>query len=120
MINSLKCDVTSCAYNRNQCCRASIIQVRGENAYTQDSTFCSSFMQKGAYNMLSSVGNMNLLGGIGQLFNQNNTLKPKVSCSTVNCVHNDYGLCNADDLEIGGMTASSAEDTKCQSFQRKY
>lgn len=118
--NYLKCDANTCVHNISQRCGASTIQVKGEEATQQENTFCNTFAPRSIYNMVSNIGNMNIIGGIGGVVRGNESLKPKVACTVTNCTHNNGGACVVDYLEIGGMESSSSEETLCQSFRPDY
>lgn len=42
-----------------------------------------------------------------------------LSCSAVTCVYNKDELCSKGDIKVGGMNASSADQTCCASFQER-
>lgn len=116
MASDLQCDASKCVYNIQRRCSASTIQVKGMEAEHGDAIFCGTFAPRKISNMVSMMGNINLLGSLGELTGGAPSLKPKVACSITSCQYNNGGACVTEDLVIGGVSSNRAEETNCQSF----
>ncbi|MEL7596841.1 MAG: DUF1540 domain-containing protein [Clostridiaceae bacterium] len=45
-------------------------------------------------------------------------MSPKVTCDAENCVYNQNKLCNADSVQITGLTAHTSGATQCETFKQ--
>ncbi|MFX0549381.1 DUF1540 domain-containing protein [Hathewaya histolytica] len=45
-------------------------------------------------------------------------MRVNLSCSATNCVHNEMGLCSANDIIIVGEKANKTDETSCVTFSR--
>jgi len=116
LASDLHCDASKCVYNIQQRCSASRIQVKGMEAGQADVIFCATFAPRKISNMLGMIGNINLLGSLGELISKAPSLKPEVVCSITSCLKNNGGACVTEDLIIGGIASIHAGETSCQSF----
>ncbi len=98
----LKCHVTTCLHNEENCCCKGKIQVDGEHATNCHSTCCSSFDER-----------------TGETF-KNRYETPDtnlaVSCEATNCIYNKKKKCSAEHITIDGTRAAIADQTECASF----
>ncbi|MBM6752633.1 DUF1540 domain-containing protein [Mediterraneibacter glycyrrhizinilyticus] len=44
---------------------------------------------------------------------------PELKCTVQTCVHNNQFLCALDQIQVGGDTAKTAQETCCDSFQER-
>lgn len=42
-----------------------------------------------------------------------------LSCNCTNCVHNERGLCDANNINVSGMNAHNSNATQCDTFMEK-
>lgn len=101
-MTKLDCNVVSCSYNEDNCCRRSDIQVEGTDAHTPSETSCGSFVPRGC------GCNRNELGEPAKA--------TAVACEAVECRFNREKKCSADHIGIAGGHADSGRETECGSF----
>lgn len=120
MDTRLSCSVGNCVHNINGLCTAREIRVEGITASTSGATQCGTFAEKGLKNALTNLANMNVVGEVKQIFSRNSSIEmsPKVSCDAENCVYNQNKLCNADSVQINGLTAHASDATQCETFKQ--
>ena len=46
-------------------------------------------------------------------------IMPELKCTVQTCVHNNQFLCALDQIQVGGDTAKTAQETCCDSFQER-
>ncbi len=44
---------------------------------------------------------------------------PELKCTVQTCVHNNQFLCALDQIQVGGNSAKTAQETCCDSFQER-
>ena len=98
----LDCNVVNCAYNADNCCKRSDIEVEGEGAMTSSETSCGSFAPKGCGCASNSTGCAKK--------------ETEVKCEAVECVYNESKSCHANHIGISGTNADSVAETECASF----
>lgn len=120
MNGKLGCSALGCAYNANGSCSANTIYVNGEDANTSNETQCETFVEKGFVNTVTNLSNVNLQGGVRQLFNRNSNdkMSPDIKCKAEKCIHNENEICQAGYVVIYGPGALSSESTQCETFVR--
>lgn len=103
-MTNLGCNAKSCNYNKDCCCCLSSIQVAGHDACTCDNTCCSSYSDSKdtATNTIKSP-----------------KLSLSIACEADNCIYNADKHCNADHVDISGISATDSEDTVCATFTCK-
>ena len=103
-MTNLSCNACSCVHNDDNCCCLSGIDVKGRNACECSETCCGSYSYK-------------------EDSAKNNTASPKlnlqIKCAARNCVYNNNEACQADHVDISGITAVNAGDTVCSTFKSK-
>ena len=101
----LKCSAEKCAYNKDQLCSKSDIQIQGNHALTVDDTCCSSFVER--------TGDRNSMDcGCGHEVID-------VKCSAGDCEYNQNNCCHAGNVDITGKSACSCDQTCCGTFKSK-
>ncbi|MBU3179668.1 DUF1540 domain-containing protein [Clostridium psychrophilum] len=120
MKGTLSCTATNCVNNMSGICSASTINISGVKAYTTEATQCETFSQKGLKNSINNVLNMNVVGEIKQVFN-NDTIEmsPSIRCDAINCMHNSKKICAAENIMVNGIGAVSSVKTECETFKEK-
>jgi hypothetical protein len=101
-MTDLGCNVKSCCHNEEDCCCLNSIRVEGSNACRCDDTVCGSYFEdkSGAKNVTESPNPV-----------------VNISCEVSNCVYNDAKKCNAQHVDISGITATSSGETVCATFK---
>lgn len=100
-MTNLNCCVESCAFNKSECCCLNNIEVGGHKAEAPTNTCCQSFEeQSGAFTNDAMEPEMHL----------------EVACEAKNCVHNSQGMCDAEHIDIAGISASASGETLCATF----
>lgn len=99
----LDCNVVNCAFNNNNCCRRSEIDVQGRDAKMASETSCGSFSAKGCE---CTVANSNGCG----------CKETEVKCEATECKYNGSHRCMATHIGISGGHADCVRETECASF----
>ena len=105
-MTELKCSVTTCANNADNCCCRPDITVEGPDACCCGDTCCCSFQEKeeAASNVMRhDVPNRAL----------------SIRCSVHNCVYNGDGACHAESISVTGSGACCDSETECATFQKR-
>lgn len=102
-MTKLDCNVVNCAYNENNCCRRSGIDVQGMDAKVASETSCGSFSAKGS----ECTVNSNSCCACKET---------EVKCEAVECKYNDSYRCSAKHIGISGGHADNVRETECASF----
>lgn len=106
----LSCNAGNCASNKNKlCCRPSI-QVQGQQAEHACDTRCQSFSEKENGSACAPCNSTQRNNGNSHL---------EVKCNAMNCIHNQGGDCQAENIHINGAAARSFSETECSSFRAK-
>jgi hypothetical protein len=100
----LKCNATSCTYNKDMLCSKGEIDVMGESAHNADETSCGSFRERTTDSMTNSTAS-----GCG-------CEKIQIDCKAQNCTYNENCKCTAAAINVGGSNASTSDQTKCDTF----
>lgn len=117
MIVKLSCSATTCVQNMSGLCAANSIEIVASNAHTSAATQCNTFAEKGLKNAITNMINMNVVGEVKQVFtNSSIEMSPKIECEAVTCNYNTNKLCSATNIQIHGPSASTSEDTQCETF----
>ena len=90
MSKVIKCDVTDCAYNVDNCCHTIAITV-GDESNPRCDTFCQSTMKGGDADCTAGVG----------------------ACKVSACTYNDNLECGAQEISIG----YKGQEPDCLTFQ---
>lgn len=118
MKSSLTCTASNCVNNAGGFCVATAITVEGIDAIAKEETCCAEFALNNFINSVKELGNTNYVGILKQSVNfEKYPMKPEISCSARNCVHNNNAICKAHAVEIYGPNASSTKNTECNSFE---
>lgn len=104
-MTDLKCDVKTCAYNKEQLCSKGDIMVGGKQATTPKETRCESFRDKEQDHFVSSLDHP--------------TKSISIDCEAVNCKYNANYRCAAEHVNISGCNACGCKETLCSTFADK-
>ena len=102
---TLKCDVRTCTYNKENCCCKGDISVGGKSACDCSQTCCDSFKEAKGDQYLSAL--------------EHPSKMIDIDCEAVKCIYNEDRHCVADHIGIAGDGASKAEHTLCATFQMR-
>lgn len=102
-MTKLKCDVTSCASNAENCCCRPDIHVGGHSACDCRETCCDSFQEKAE--AATNVVRHDFPDEVVD-----------ICCDACNCEYNDDGTCKADCVCVGGRQAHDKHQTECDTF----
>ena len=103
-MTNLSCNACSCVHNDDNCCCLNGIDVKGSNACECSETCCGSYSYKdGSAKNITASPKLNL----------------QIMCAAHNCVYNNNDACQADHVDISGITAVNADDTVCSTFKSK-
>lgn len=117
MNDKLNCSADKCVHNMNGLCGANNISITGTEAQSIAGTACDTFQEKGFKNAISNLGNMNITGGIKQMFNGTQVeMSPRIRCEAIHCVYNQGQMCNANFVQVTGPGANSSVAVKCSTF----
>lgn len=100
----LRCDVQSCAHNKEQYCDLDRIQVQGDNAQVATDTSCASFVERTENGYSNSAKEASALSD--------------VDCKAVECQYNCSCKCHAGKINVSGSDASHSEETECATFEK--
>jgi len=120
MDNKLVCSANHCVHNMNNFCGAAKVQIKGGAALNGGNTFCDTYAHRSMKNYVTEMTNMNILGGITQIFSGHQAIEPQVACDAINCTYNSNHMCSAQELKINGPGAQAEQQTECQTFRPKY
>ena len=101
----LNCVVESCAHNKEECCCLNSIEVGGHKADEPQATCCDSFAEK-------SEGFTNEA--------QTPEIHLDIRCSAEKCVYNNNRICEAEHVDIAGISAGAPMETLCSTFHSEY
>ncbi len=99
----LRCDVYSCAHNKNMYCDLDQIEVGGSTATTAKETSCNSFVEKKAGSYSNSA--------------KEAAAKTNIDCKATTCTYNQACKCCAGKIDVSGNDACKADETRCSSFE---
>ncbi len=102
----LKCVASKCAYNNDQHCYRSAIDIEGPMARSKKETACLSYVKKG--NIAYDVEFAKMGEAPKETF---------VYCDASNCVFEHDARCHADKIEIKDIETA---DQKHQDLESKY
>lgn len=98
---ALKCTVTDCQHNSQECCCLGHIDVGGQKAKESRSTCCESFDNK--CQCPTDVCE-----------------QPKgdasIHCDATNCTYNESCQCHADSVQVEGCDCTTCRETACATF----
>lgn len=106
-MTDLKCNVTSCTYNKEHLCSKGDIMVGGKRAQEKDATCCESFSPK----------KEGMEGYSSSLSHPSHTIS--IDCEASQCVYNQNYKCMAEHVEISGNGACNCKETLCATFREK-
>ncbi|HJB49619.1 MAG: DUF1540 domain-containing protein [Clostridium sp.] len=110
-MTNLRCTVTSCANNSQDCCCRPDIKVAGACACGCEQTCCSDFTGKsGSASNVSSCG----------CSNPNPSLH--VRCEARNCIYNENNECIAENIHVADGSCGKADcksQTECATFKMR-
>ena len=102
------CDIDNCAYNEGKICRASIVNVAGQNAVTTGATCCATFLSRLGYS------NVNLDYGTSRGDTD------AIICDVSTCAYNASQHCCLNEIEVSSLTdVDNYTETDCLSFERR-
>lgn len=101
----LKCNVHTCAHNKNYLCDLDAIEVSGSSAKVSRDTSCASFVEKKGNEYSNSM--------------REGTPTSSVKCHAVECCYNESCNCHAGKISVGGNGACHCEETECATFEKK-
>ncbi len=102
----LKCEVGKCAFNNNQHCYRSSIDIEGPMARSKKETACLSYVKQGNSNY--DVEFAKIKEAPKETF---------VYCDATNCVFEHDARCHADKIEIESL---EVKDQKFKEHEAKY
>ncbi|WP_298842429.1 DUF1540 domain-containing protein [Clostridium sp.] len=118
MRGTLSCTATNCVNNMSGICSAETINILGSNVHSCEETQCETFAEKGLKNSINNVFNMNVVGEIKQIFNNDKIqMSPRIGCEVTNCLHNRDEECVAHNIMVHGRGALKSEKTECETFK---
>lgn len=118
-MSKLTCSANKCVNNREGLCAAHDIRVVGPGAITSGETNCSNYEETTVKSALASLGNMNYVGEIKQMFNKDDIeMSPEIGCEAQSCRYNSGGHCKAYKVTISGAQANSMTNTCCETFMK--
>ncbi|ENZ02625.1 DUF1540 domain-containing protein [Clostridium thermobutyricum] len=100
-MTTLRCGVTDCNHNKQNCCCNIEITVGGQEAEIPSDTRCKNFDYK--YEALSS-----------DIRDINPNLY--INCCVDKCIYNKAQMCTAKEIEVGNNLKSYESDTQCNTF----
>ncbi|MBU5451389.1 DUF1540 domain-containing protein [Acetivibrio sp. MSJd-27] len=107
-MNKVNCDVTNCAYNHEQCCKAAAINIDGLRANADSETCCGTFVDEkhGGSNLSNSCGNEDC---------------SCLNCDALNCKHNEDCRCSLSEIDVCRCdnNVCSCDQTCCGSFEEE-
>lgn len=120
----VKCTVDQCTHYMpgDQCMAAKISvynnEAEGTSQKSRD-TLCKAFHhRKTMGDMLGAFHNANIGGSLSAAFLEGTQITPAVECFVNNCKYwNDGNYCNAEQIHVTGLNASTTADTDCETFQ---
>lgn len=98
-MTKIKCNVSSCANNKNCCCCRPDIKVGGTSAQTSSETNCKNYISN-----MASLQN-------AVAFSEPNP-QTSIACEAANCTHNNNGKCYAGHITMD----CCSNDTECCTF----
>lgn len=107
----LHCNVQNCLYHLQNYCTRNRIHVQGCIACTDEETQCGTFKSKQGEEHL-------FLTEFARYNDANEHLS--INCDCVECRYNYKDLCTKDDVDITGYNAKNRQETKCDSFEKRY
>lgn len=123
----VKCVANTCThYIPGERCSAANIEILYEEesrmAENSEQTQCKTYQSRSnAASMLGSLGNMNFMGAITELFVPGIQLTPTVSCVVDSCQYWEQGnICTAEHIDVSGYNANEGQDTNCASYLPRY
>lgn len=106
-MTKLQCSAVHCEYNsNNRCCRPEIKVGGGREAKSSQQTCCDSFREK--------TGTMK---NSASYCHPDNSLT--VACTAMCCDYNQNGMCAAQAIKIGDVSACRSGETECHTFTCK-
>ena len=99
----LRCNVHSCAHNKNMYCDLNQIEVGGAEARVANDTSCKSFIERKNGNYMNSMIEA--------------SAKTAVDCQATTCTYNKSCKCQAGKIDVSGNDACKVDETCCSSFQ---
>lgn len=99
----LRCNVHSCAHNKNMYCDLDKIEVGGNKARTAQETSCNSFTERKNGEYSNSM--------------KEASAKTTINCQAVSCEYNEKCKCHAGKIDVTGNDACCVDETCCSSFQ---
>lgn len=116
MEKKLKCNVCSCVYNIDNLCSAAEVQILPAQSEEQPTVYCSTYLMRDSSEIIQ-LTNVNILGGMVQLFNDGPSMFPQVNCYVYNCIYNEKQSCKAEELIIESLGLSSTEINNCAFYK---
>lgn len=99
----LKCDAKNCIYNCGRYCAKSVIHINDD----LDAKKCESFSEK-KYDTNEYNTEFANLDGCNQYVS--------IECRAKECDHNSNGMCVSEHVKIGKESATTVDETKCETF----
>lgn len=107
----LRCDVSRCAYNRNELCNKDKIYVGGLFAEEKQETECISFERKPIKERYTEEYSSE------DCSDASVCEETKISCSSERCIHNFNKVCKAENVKVSGHNAITKDETCCDTFK---
>lgn len=103
----IDCSVSTCSYNNNKRCCASLVNIAGKGSVTTEATCCGTFLNSMGYNNLAEYTDVQR--EVDAIF-----------CKVDTCAYNRSEHCSLNEIEVGSLKeAQIYTETDCLSFERK-
>ncbi|MGL4849720.1 MAG: DUF1540 domain-containing protein [Clostridium sp.] len=103
-MTTLKCEVSDCTNNKQNCCCNNEITIGGQEAEFSSETNCKNFQPK-MDSLTSDVRDIN-----PSLY---------INCSVDTCTYNKGQTCVAKNVDISNNLNSYSSDTECATFEER-
>jgi hypothetical protein len=114
----LSCTATDCVNNTSEICSAITINISVPDVKKSELTCCETFASRGLKNSLANVLNINVVGELKQVFNQDSiVMTPRIRCEATRCIHNEKKICRAKNILIEDIGEINNVKTQCDTFE---
>ncbi len=104
----IHCGVDTCSYNQNKVCCASLINVGGKGATTNQATCCGSFLNRSGYSNLAQ-------------YTENRGDTDAILCQVDTCKYHSNDHCSLNEIQVDACNGNAEiyTETDCMSFEQK-
>lgn len=107
----LHCNAQNCLYHQKHYCTRNRIHVQGCEAVSDIDTQCGTFKSKQGENQV-------FLTEFAKFNEANEHLS--INCDCLECRFNYKDLCVKENVDISGFNAEARQQTKCDSFEKRW